>query len=120
MKFLCDVHISIQVSKKLQEMGFYSEHVNNILDKWHTKDHVISQYVDENDFILITKDQDFRNTFLLHRTPKKLVKINLGNITNKDLMKVFAKYTNALDSLNRTTDSFMVEIGKDDFLTVTK
>ena len=77
MKFLCDVHIAIRISKKLRELGFESIHVNNILDKWHTKDKEISLYADQNELILITKDQDFRNGFLLNKTPKKLIKINL-------------------------------------------
>jgi predicted nuclease of predicted toxin-antitoxin system len=42
MKFLCDVHISIRLSKSIEEMGFQSQHVNTILDKWLTKDEVIA------------------------------------------------------------------------------
>ncbi|ELR69466.1 hypothetical protein C900_04998 [Fulvivirga imtechensis AK7] len=71
MNFLCDVHIPKKLSKRLNELGFLSQHVNDILDKWYTKDSRISEYADANDLILITKDQDFRNSFLLNHKPRK-------------------------------------------------
>lgn len=61
MNFLCDVHITRKLSKQLAEMG-HIVHVNDILNKWNTRDVEITEYVDNNDLILITKDQDFRNT----------------------------------------------------------
>jgi len=73
MKFLCDVHISFKISKRIERLGFQTEHVNNVLNRWKTKDDDIAKYVDQNDLILITKDQDFRNSFLLQRKPKKLI-----------------------------------------------
>jgi predicted nuclease of predicted toxin-antitoxin system len=120
MKFLCDVHISIRLSKSIEEMGFPSQHVNTILDKWLTKDEAIASYADENNLILITKDQDFRNSFLLHRVPKKLVKINLGNISNDELVEMFLMQLASLEALNKESTSFMVEINKDGFWIVTR
>ena len=76
MKFLCDVHIPYKVTKHLQSLGFESVHINEILDKWWTTDEMICNYADLNDFIVITKDSDFRNSFYIKRTPKKLLKIN--------------------------------------------
>lgn len=82
MKFLCDVHISYKVTNYLISLGFEAIHVNEILDKWHTKDKDIRRFSDANDLIVITKDADFKNSFLISNTPNKLVKINLGNISN--------------------------------------
>jgi predicted nuclease of predicted toxin-antitoxin system len=82
MKFLCDVHISFKTVKFLIGKGYECVHVNTILEKWHTTDNDIAKYVDENNFILVTKDADFRDSFFLKNNPKKLVKINLGNIPN--------------------------------------
>lgn len=85
MRFLCDVHISIKIAKAISELGYNCEHVNRILNKWNSTDQEIRDYVDKNKLILITKDQDFRNSFLLRNEPNKLIKINLGNISNKKL-----------------------------------
>ena len=38
MKFLCDVHISYKLVKYLQQSDNMAIHVNEILDKWFTKD----------------------------------------------------------------------------------
>ena len=38
MKFLCDVHISYKLSKAISDLEHETIHVNNILDKWFTKD----------------------------------------------------------------------------------
>ncbi|MBN1187175.1 MAG: DUF5615 family PIN-like protein [Bacteroidales bacterium] len=63
MKFLCDVHISYKVVAFIKSLGFEAIHVNEILDKSETKDSDIIAYADKNDFIIITKDADFRDTF---------------------------------------------------------
>lgn len=81
MKFLCDVHISIKLAKHINNQGFECIHINTILDKWFTIDSAIAKFSDLNDFILITKDFDFKNAFLIKKTPRKLTKINLGNIS---------------------------------------
>ncbi len=120
MRYLCDVHISISIAKRIEQLGFHSEHVNHILNKWKTKDSDIADYADQNDLILITKDQDFRNSFLLKNTPKKLVKINLGNISNRDLIRIIDNQLERLNSLSKQAGSFMVEINKDNLWTTIK
>lgn len=111
MKFLCDVHISYKVVKFLSESGYETVHVNTILDKWHTKDKDICKYADANELIIITKDYDFRDSFFLQKTPKKLIKVNLGNISNDELIKFLSDIFSALEKLNNNS-SFLVEIGK--------
>lgn len=120
MNFLCDVHISLKVSKRIEQLGYQSEHVNNILDKWNTKDSEIASYVDDNELILITKDQDFRNSFLVNHRPKKLVKINLGNISNNELLNILENNLDRIAEINTQSDSFMIELNKNDIWIVTK
>ncbi|WP_409049702.1 DUF5615 family PIN-like protein [Runella sp. MFBS21] len=33
--------------------------------------------------MVVTKDEDFRNSFFLQHTPRKLIRIILGNISNQ-------------------------------------
>jgi len=118
--FLCDVHIPIKLSKRLEHLGHQSEHVNNILDKWHTSDQDIIRYVDAIHGILITKDQDFRNSYLLNRTPRKLIKISLGNISNEVLLQIIEKHISRISSLDMQYPSFMIEINLDGYWIVIK
>jgi len=120
VRFLYDVHISIKLSKLLERLGHQSEHVNNILDRWNTKDSDISFYADEHDQILITKDQDFRNSYVLNKKPKKILKINLGNISNLYLLHMAETNIPRISALYEQFDSFMTEVNNDDFWTITK
>jgi len=112
MKFLCDVHISYKLTKHLEELGYEAIHVNNILDKWFTKDNDISKYADLNDLIIISKDADFRDSFFLRKIPRKLIKINLGNISNQELLQIFDSLLTSLKGVD-TVNPFMAEVDKD-------
>lgn len=91
MKVLCDVHISYKLVKYLNNKGITSIHINEILDRSNTKDSEICKYADKNDFVLVSKDIDFRNSFFIQNTPRKLIRIILGNITNQELITIFDK-----------------------------
>ncbi len=65
MQFLCDVHISYKIQKFLDNEGYKTIHVNEILNKWNSTDQEICQYADQYDFIVITKDSDFRDSFFV-------------------------------------------------------
>lgn len=110
MEFLCDVHIPIRIAKFIEEMGYKCEHVNRILKKWNTPDVEIIKYVDKNELILITKDQDFRNSFLLNSTPKKLLKIGLGNISNDKLLNRIKELIPMILEVNKRNKCFMIEV----------
>lgn len=112
MKFLCDVHISYKLVRHIGLLGFKSIHVNEILDKWKTKDSDICKYADKNDFIVVSKDADFRDAHFVNKTPLKLIKINLGNIPNKDIEKIFSENISAFQRLN-SKPSFLIEINKE-------
>jgi predicted nuclease of predicted toxin-antitoxin system len=85
---LKNMWVSYKVVNHLNSIGFETIHVNGILNKWYTQDKDICSYADTNDLIVITKDSDFRDSYFIKNTPKKLVKINLGNISNAELIKV--------------------------------
>ena len=112
MKFLCDVHISYKFVRHLITLGFEAIHINDILNKSKTKDSDICLYADRNDYVVITKDSDFRNSFLVKHTPKKLIKINLGNISNIDLQSIFSNNIQSIAKLSGR-EYFLVEIDPD-------
>ncbi len=109
MKFLCDVHISIKLVKFFISKNYQCTHVNTILDKWFTKDQDIARYVDQNGFILITKDADFRDSYYLKNSPNKLIKINLGNISNEELILILHENLSKIEQLNNNSN-FILEV----------
>ena len=112
MKFICDVHIPFKLVKFLSNNGFESFHVNSLENKWHTKDSVICQFADNNGLIVVTKDEDFRNSFFLQHTPRKLIRIILDNISNQELLlTVFEQHLLIIRKLNED-DSFYLKLGR--------
>ncbi|QEC77639.1 DUF5615 family PIN-like protein [Mucilaginibacter ginsenosidivorax] len=113
MNFLVDVHLPITLSKFLSNQeGCIAIHVNQILQKWNTTDAEICKYADENDMVVITKDQDFKDSHFVNKTPKKIIRITLGNISNNDLVSVFMKNFFLILQMS-SKEAFYLEIGKE-------
>jgi len=112
MIFLVDVHLPISLSKFLNSRDECSSlHINQILQKWNTSDADICKYADENNLIVVTKDSDFKNSHFINKTPRKIIRIALGNISNNELILTFEK---ALPYILPLSDrmSFYIEIDK--------
>lgn len=112
MRFLCDVHISYKLTKHLISLGFDSIHVNEILDKSETKDSDLCRFADQNNYVIVSKDSDFRDSYFVKQTPKKLIKINLGNIPNQQLINIFNDNIDLIQKLDSKIN-FLLEIDKD-------
>lgn len=109
MRFLCDVHIPYKLVNFLRTLEFEAIHVNEILDKWYSKDKDICTYADENDLIVVTKDTDFRNSFLIANMLKKLVRVKLGNLSTSILIRVISENLSDIQKLD-AVGSFMIEL----------
>jgi predicted nuclease of predicted toxin-antitoxin system len=113
MNFLIDVHLPISLSKFLNSQeDCDSIHVNQILQKWNTSDSEICKYADDNSMVVVTKDTDFKNSHFISKTPQKVIRVALGNISNNDLMILIAKYLPFITPLV-LKDIFYVEISRD-------
>lgn len=112
MKFLCDVHIPFSLVNHLKSLGFDVIHVNELPEKWFSTDKFISELADNNDRIVITKDSDFKNSFFIHHTPAKLIKVNLGNISNTTLIQHISDNLSQIEELNKLP-YFIIEIDYD-------
>jgi len=118
MIFLIDVHLPISLSKFLNKQKDCSAvHVNQILQKWHTTDSEICKYADENNLIVVTKDNDFKNSHFINKTPKKIIRVTLGNISNNELIILFTKYLPSILSLF-DIDAFYAELSQDQLIII--
>ncbi|NRT18764.1 putative nuclease of putative toxin-antitoxin system [Hymenobacter sp. 9A] len=57
-----------------------------------TQDGSITRLSMEEQRVVITKDADFVNSFLLHGQPHKLLLVSTGNISTVDLLELFRKF----------------------------
>lgn len=112
LRVLCDVHISYRVVKFFEVEGIETIHINNILDGSETKDSKIRKWADENNFVLITKDSDFRNSHFISGSPRKLLKIELGNISTKILLDMLKSNFSLIEESFAKSQCYM-ELGRD-------
>jgi len=89
MKFLVDAQLPKSLSNLLSEKGFDTIHTINLADKNKTTDRQIIDIAEIEKRIVVTKDYDFLDSFLLGKGPQKLILIRTGNIHNKELLKIF-------------------------------
>jgi len=54
-----------------------------------TTDYVITLKADEENRIVISKDSDFLDSFILYGKPVKLLLVKTGNLTNMELLRLF-------------------------------
>ena len=112
MRFLCDVHISYKVVNLFEKLGYEAIHVNQILQKSETKDADICKYADNNNYIVVSKDVDFKDSFIINRTPKKLLRICLGNISNELLIHLLMKAESKIQEFKKY-EFVMIEIDQE-------
>lgn len=101
MKFICDVHIAYKLVSWLKQKGCECYHINEVFSNPKTTDKEIAEYADMNRLIVVTKDSDFRDSFILKRSPKKLVKLNTGKSSTQQIINLFVNNWQILVTANQ-------------------
>jgi predicted nuclease of predicted toxin-antitoxin system len=91
MKFLVDAHLPRHLSFLLKHNGYDAIHTLDLTNGNQTSDNQINDISLQEQRIVITKDADFVNSFLVANKPYKLLLVSTGNITNKELTDLFIK-----------------------------
>ncbi len=89
MKFLVDAQLSYQLAKFIQSKGHDVVHTDEMPNRERTSDKEIRARAKSEERIVISKDKDFHDSFLLKKSPAKLLLISTGNIVNKALLGLF-------------------------------
>jgi predicted nuclease of predicted toxin-antitoxin system len=112
MKFIVDAQLPVRLAHWLRQRGHDAVHTKELADGNRTADSTIAQLADRESRVVITKDADFVESFLLRGMPAKLLLISTGNIANQDLEALIARneaailtelVTNAFLELDRKT-----------------
>lgn len=114
MKFLVDAQLPKSLSDFLNHRGYDSIHTIDLPNKNRTKDSQIAKLANEEGRIVISKDIDFLESFLLKSEPQKLIIVKTGNIVNRELIKIFEE--NFLTIIHLISRSKLIEIGKNDII----
>jgi len=89
MKFLVDAQLPRRLASRLHEAGHEAMHTLDLPLGNRTPDSVINELSLREGYVVVTKDADFVNSFLLHQQPRKLLLVSTGNIRNSELELLF-------------------------------
>lgn len=89
MKFLIDAQLPVRLSLFLQRAGYDTIHTRDLPQKNATPDTEVNTISIQESRIVITKDSDFFDSFLIRQEPYKLLLVTTGNITNAELETLF-------------------------------
>jgi predicted nuclease of predicted toxin-antitoxin system len=89
MNFLVDAQLPRRLAKYLRAAGHDALHTLDLPQGNRTTDTAINALSVREHRVVITKDADFVNSFLLVHQPYKLLLISTGNSSNADLESLF-------------------------------
>lgn len=89
MKFLIDAHLPKRLARLLQQLGHDALHTLDLPEQNRTSDETLNQIALDDERIVVTKDSDFVDSFLLTRRPPQLLLVSTGNISNRELEQMF-------------------------------
>lgn len=97
MKYLVDAQLPRRLASKLREAGYDTLHTLDLPDGNKTSDEDINRFSGQEERIVITKDADFVNSFLVRKVPYKLLLVSTGNLSNHELDEIFDKNLPAIE-----------------------
>jgi predicted nuclease of predicted toxin-antitoxin system len=99
MKFLVDAHLPPGLCALLQAAGHDALHTGQLPAQNETSDQVINDLSLKKQRVVISKDTDFYYSHLLHRKPWKLLLVRTGNMSTRDLKRLFETHLPAIIQL---------------------
>ncbi|MCF6351951.1 MAG: DUF5615 family PIN-like protein [Cyclobacteriaceae bacterium] len=89
MKFIVDAQLPKALSEFLKSKGHDSLHTLDMPNRNKTKDSEISTFANEGKRIVVSKDIDFLESFIIKSEPRKLIIVKTGNVSNRQLIEIF-------------------------------
>jgi predicted nuclease of predicted toxin-antitoxin system len=111
MKFIVNAQLPVRLAQLLQVAGYDTVHTQDLPLKNATKDSEINALSIQESRIVITKDRDFWDSFLISQEPYKLLLLTTGNITNNELLELFKKNLPQLVELFQ--QHWLIEMSRD-------
>lgn len=89
MKWLIDAQLPRRLARRLNELGQEAIHTLELPAQNRTTDSEISAVAARDGRIVVSKDSDFLDSYLVTNQPPHLLWVTTGNISNDELLKLF-------------------------------
>ncbi len=86
MKFIVDTQLPHRLAKFLSEKGFDTIHTTFFPQGHLLDDNSIRKIAIAENRIIVSKDSDFFDYFLIKGTPPRILLLRFGNMSNNDLI----------------------------------
>lgn len=103
MRFLIDAQLPVRLARWLRVEGHDAVHTMDLPDGNRTGDAAINELSLRGRRAVITKDEDFVDSFQLRSEPHKLCLISTGNIGNREPERLFR---NNLEEIVSALDTY--------------
>jgi predicted nuclease of predicted toxin-antitoxin system len=90
MKFLIDAQLPRRLAQWLSAQGHDALHTLDLPLRNRTQDAEIIALALQDDRVVVSKDDDFVQSFWVHDQPRRLLLVATGNIANADLERLMA------------------------------
>lgn len=114
MKFIVDAQLPKSISDFLCSNGHDCIHTLDLPNKNNTIDNEIINISLKEKRIVITKDNDFLESYLISQKPEKLIIIKTGNIKNIVLIEILNKHLERI--LNELSYNSLIEINQTEII----
>jgi predicted nuclease of predicted toxin-antitoxin system len=100
MKFLLDAQLPPSLKQVFISKGYDCIHTLDLKSGNETSDKIINSVSVAEQRILITKDSDFFDSFIVKKEPYKLILVKLGNTSKNELIKFFSdRFTEIIEEI---------------------
>jgi len=111
VKFLVDAQLPARLAELLNRAGHDAVHTIALPDGNRSTDSQIAERADADGRVVITKDRDFRDAHMLAGSPRRLLVVATGNVTNLALLLLIERHLDAIVSAFEEAD--FVELSKE-------
>ncbi len=112
MKFIVDAQLPRRLARLLAEAGHEAIHTLDLPSGNRTPDREIIRLAEADHRVVVTKDADFVDEYLLRGTPRRLLLVATGNISNAELEGLLLRnLERIIDLLN---ESSFLELGQNE------
>lgn len=109
MRLLFDQNLSRHLVRRLSEDFPDSQHVTAVgLDT--ATDEEVWRWTGEHDYVIVSKDSDFRQLAFLHGPPPKVVWLRLGNVSTTEITSVLRDHRDVIARFDATEDDALLVI----------
>ncbi len=109
MRLLIDENISFRIVKQLNELFPESVHVTDVMPPLRS-DLSIFQHAKENNFIIVTFDEDFIELQALRGFPPKIVWLRIGNSSTLNILHKLSINIQSIKDLSSNPQLSILEI----------